>query len=143
VTQAGRRAAIHDDVMAMGMGYDTIVSEGGGSLSGGQRQRVALARALVSEPAILLLDEATSALDTQTERQVMDELAAMSCVRVIIAHRLSTISFADRIVVMQEGEIVDTGSHEVLLERCQSYRDLVAAGSERDCQLPAGGRSGV
>ncbi|KIG18513.1 Lipid A export ATP-binding/permease protein MsbA [Enhygromyxa salina] len=137
ITQAGRRAAIHDDIMGMGMGYDTIVSEGGGSLSGGQRQRVALARALVNEPAILLLDEATSALDTRTERQVMDELAAMSCVRVIIAHRLSTIAFADRIVVMHEGKIVDTGSHELLLERCQIYRDLVAAGSERDPRAPA------
>ncbi|MFO7564114.1 MAG: peptidase domain-containing ABC transporter [Enhygromyxa sp.] len=141
ITQAGRRAAIHEDIMAMPMGYDTLVSEGGGSLSGGQRQRLALARALVGEPVLLLLDEATSALDNRTEREVMNALASMSCARIIIAHRLTTITFADRIVVMDAGRIVDIGSHAELLERCELFRDLVSAGDPAGAELQAvGGR---
>jgi ATP-binding cassette subfamily B protein len=132
VELAARRASIHDDIMAMRMGYETIISDGGGSLSGGQRQRVALARALVNDPALLILDEATSALDTRTERQVMDELERMSCVRVIIAHRLSTIAFANKIVVMAQGRVVDVGKHDELLGRCDDYRDLVAAGADEE-----------
>jgi ATP-binding cassette subfamily B protein len=132
VELAARRASIHEDIMAMRMGYETIISDGGGSLSGGQRQRVALARALVNDPAILILDEATSALDTRTERQVMDELERMSCVRVIIAHRLSTIAFANKIVVMSQGRVVDVGSHDELLRRCHDYCDLVTASSDEE-----------
>lgn len=128
VVRAAERAAIHDDIMAMGMAYETIVSEGGSSLSGGQRQRIALARALVREPALLILDEATSALDNRTEREVMDALSGLACARVIIAHRLSTISFADRIVVMDAGRVADVGTHAELLERCEVYRGLVFAG---------------
>ncbi|PRQ04234.1 Lactococcin-G-processing and transport ATP-binding protein LagD [Enhygromyxa salina] len=135
VTRAGKRAAIHDDIMAMTMGYDTFVSEGGGSLSGGQRQRIALARALVAEPPLLLLDEATSALDNRTEREVMRALEQMSCARVIIAHRLSTITFADRIVVMDAGRVVDVGSFEELRERCEIFRMLLAAGNEPTPEL--------
>ena len=141
IIKAATRAAIHADIMTMAMGYDTFVSEGGGSLSGGQRQRIALARALVAEPPLLLLDEATSALDNRTEREVMDALEQMSCARIIIAHRLSTITFADRIVVMDAGRVVAVGSFAELRERCEVFRSLLSAGNEPAPELQAvGGR---
>ena len=122
----------HDEIMAMPMGYDTQVSDGGASLSGGQRQRIALARALVAEPAILLLDEATSAIDNTSERVVMDNLASLRCTRVIIAHRLSTIAFADKIVVLEAGRVVEAGSHAALMAARGSYHALVRAGVRDD-----------
>ncbi len=126
VMTAARRACIHDDVRAMGMGYDTPIADGGATLSGGQRQRLALARALLNDPAILLLDEATSSLDATTERAVMDSLAALQCTRIVIAHRLSTIVNADMIVVMDQGAIVEVGTHGELMARGGAYHDLVA-----------------
>jgi ATP-binding cassette subfamily B protein len=127
VTAAARLAAIHDDIRAMPMGYDSVLIDGGQSLSGGQRQRIAIARALVHEPAILILDEATSALDAQTERVVIDNLAHLGCTRIVLAHRLSTIVNADLIVVMSDGEIVESGTHRDLLARGAHYHSLVAA----------------
>ena len=128
VVKAARQAGIHDEIMAMPMGYDTIVADGGSSLSGGQRQRVALARALVAEPAILLLDEATSAVDNTTEKVVMDNLAALRCVRIIIAHRLSTITFADKIAVLDQGQVVEFGSHSELMAKRGHYYELTRSG---------------
>jgi len=122
---AARLACLDDDIMAMPMGYETILIEGGGSLSGGQRQRLALARALVHRPAILLLDEATSELDTITESRVHQNLAALRCTRIVIAHRLSTIRDADLILVLDHGEIVERGSHEELLAVGGTYAALV------------------
>ena len=139
VVEAAKLACVHDDIMAMPMGYETIVADGGGSLSGGQRQRVALARALVHQPAVLLLDEATSELDTITESQVHWNLASLRCTRVVIAHRLSTVRDADTILVLSDGVIVERGSHEELLAHGGDYAALVhgqlemegeAAGSE-------------
>ncbi len=127
IVEAARRAHIHDDIMAMPMGYDTVMADGGASLSGGQRQRLALARALVHRPSILLLDEATSALDGVTEGQIHGELSALRATRIIIAHRLSTIRNADLILVMDQGRIVEQGSHGELLARGGSYAELVAA----------------
>lgn len=127
VIEAARRARIHDDVLALPMGYDTILAEAGASLSGGQRQRLALARALVREPAVLLLDEATSNLDAVTERAIQEELAALRSTRIVIAHRLSTVLAADLILVMDGGEIVEHGTHRELLARGGRYRELVAA----------------
>ena len=127
VIEAARLAHIHDDVMALPMGYDTLLADGGASLSGGQRQRVALARALVNRPAILLLDEATSALDAVTEAAIHRELQALNCTRIVIAHRLSTIRNADLILVMESGAVVEQGRHDELLAASGRYAELVAA----------------
>ncbi|MEM9488111.1 MAG: peptidase domain-containing ABC transporter [Myxococcota bacterium] len=127
VVSAAKAACIHNDVVALPMGYETLVSDGGASLSGGQRQRLALARALVHQPAVLLLDEATSSLDATTEQAITRNLEAMRCTRIIIAHRLSTVMGADLILVMDEGQVAETGSHDELLARGGVYADLIAA----------------
>jgi ATP-binding cassette subfamily B protein len=113
--------------MALPMRYDTLLADGGASLSGGQRQRLALARALVRRPRVLVLDEATSALDSITEQKVHANLATLRSTRVIIAHRLSTVRDADLILVMDQGRLVERGTHEELLAKGGHYRDLVAA----------------
>jgi len=130
ITRAAKLAEIHRDVERMPMGYETVLAEGGASMSGGERQRLALARALVHRPNVLLLDEATSALDNETERRVMENLAALDGVRIIIAHRLSTLSFADKIVVMHEGELVEHGTHRELMTQRGHYYNLVMAGGD-------------
>jgi ABC-type bacteriocin/lantibiotic exporter with double-glycine peptidase domain len=142
VIRAAQIARIHEDIMAMPMGYDTPVTEGGGSLSGGQRQRLALARALVSEPAVLLLDEATSALDAATEAEISTNLSNLRCTQLVIAHRLSTIRDADVIIVVDDGQIVEAGSHQMLVQQQGKYHRLIAAQSETGgghLQLAAGG----
>jgi ATP-binding cassette, subfamily B, bacterial len=130
--EAAKLAHIHEDIMAMPMGYETILADGGASLSGGQRQRLALARALVHRPSILLLDEATSSLDTKTEREIQRELAALRSTRIVIAHRLSTIRDADLILVMDGGRVVEQGRHDELLELGGVYAGLVAAQLEKE-----------
>jgi HlyB family type I secretion system ABC transporter len=125
VIEAARRAGIHDEIARLPMGYDTWLTEGGGGLSGGQRQRLALARALAHNPAVLLLDEATSNLDTATEARVEQNLRELACTRIVIAHRLSTIRDADLIVVLDDGQIVERGTHETLIARGGHYAALV------------------
>ena len=131
VVEAAKLAAIHDDIMAMPMGYDTFVSEAGSALSGGQRQRLAIARAIAHNPAIVLLDEATSHLDVETERKVADNLSTLACTQIIIAHRLSTIRDADTILVLDHGTIVERGDHRDLLRRDGHYARLVHQQLER------------
>ncbi len=126
VVDAAMRAHVHDDVVAMPMGYETLLSDGGAPLSGGQRQRVALARALLARPPILLLDEATSALDAPTEREIQREIKGMRCTRIVIAHRISTIRSADLILVMERGEIVERGAFEELLAREGKFAAFVS-----------------
>ncbi len=125
IIEAAQLAEIHDDIMHMPMGYETRVADGGAGLSGGQRQRLCLARALVRKPSILLLDEATSHLDVATEAHVDRNLDTLDCTRIVIAHRLSTIRTADVIVVLDQGRILDTGTHRELLSRCTAYAQLV------------------
>jgi ABC-type bacteriocin/lantibiotic exporter with double-glycine peptidase domain len=127
VMNAARAAGIHEDIENMAMGYDTLIADGGSSLSGGQRQRIALARALVHKPSVLILDEATSALDAETERTVMQNLLQLQCTRIVLAHRLSTIATADLILVMDRGEVVESGTHQQLIAIKQHYFRLVSA----------------
>jgi HlyB family type I secretion system ABC transporter len=135
VVRAAKLAEIHDDIMAMPMGYSTPLIDRGRSLSGGQRQRLVLARALVHRPAILLLDEATSALDAATEQRVQRALAGLSSTRIVIAHRLSTVVNADLILVMDDGVIAESGRHESLLRRHGLYAQLV--GAQTGLEAPA------
>lgn len=107
IVEAARAAAIHDDVAAMPMGYETLVGDMGSSLSGGQKQRVLLARALYRRPRLLILDEGTAHLDIQTERKVNGTISALGITRVIIAHRSETIAAADRVLVLTEGKLTD------------------------------------
>lgn len=126
VIAAAKAASIHDFIMKLPQGYDTTVGERGLKLSGGEKQRVGIARTLLKNPPILMLDEATSALDTETEMEIQHELKAMGRGRTVItiAHRLTTIQDADRIVVLEDGHVVEEGTHEALLAREGRYWQL-------------------
>jgi ABC-type multidrug transport system fused ATPase/permease subunit len=126
VIEAAKAAGVHDFIMRLERGYDTLVGERGGNLSAGQRQLVCLARAIVANPAILILDEATSNVDTNTERVMQEALRHISEGRtcLIIAHRLSTVTNADRIVVLEHGKVVETGSHQELMAKQGLYYQM-------------------
>ena len=125
VVRATQVACLREDVERMPLGLFTPLGERGSGVSGGQRQRIGLARALVSKPSILLLDEATSHLDTVTEERLQTNLRALDCTRVVIAHRLSTVRDADLIVVVDDGQIVERGTHEELLAMDGTYSSLL------------------
>ncbi len=126
VMEAARLAEIHDEIIQMPMGYETKLDEGGSGLSGGQRQRLALARALLGRPVMLLLDEATSHLDVVTEAVLNKNLNALACTRIVVAHRLSTVQDADLILVLEQGAIVERGSHAELLAQGGYYTRLIS-----------------
>lgn len=123
--EAAEMAGMADDIRQMPMGMHTIISEGHGGISGGQRQRLLIARAIAPKPRILMFDEATSALDNITQKQVSESLERLKCTRIVIAHRLSTIRHCDRIVVLDQGKIVEDGTYEELLEKKGHFAELV------------------
>ena len=136
IAEAARQAAAHDFIMALPKAYDTPVGEAGARLSGGQRQRIAIARAFLKNAPILLLDEATSALDTESEAKVQEALERLMAGRttVLIAHRLSTVRGADRIYVIDQGKVVETGNHDQLIASGGLYARL-ARSQDLDTQV--------
>ncbi len=130
VVRAAKDACIHDEIMLRPGGYQHHMRENGKDYSGGQRQRIEIARALALEPKILILDEATSALDALTEQEVLDSISKRNITRIIIAHRLSAIRNCDKIYVLDDGAIVESGTHEELINTDGLYKQLVANGQE-------------
>ncbi len=128
IETAARAACAHEFIEALPRGYDTVIGERGLTLSGGQRQRIALARAILYDPRILILDDATSAIDARTEAEIHGALRNILAERttILVAHRRSTLHLADRVVVLDQGRIVEQGSHEVLVERSPLYRSLLS-----------------
>jgi len=126
IRQAARDAQAEDFILHLPDGYQTVIGERGVGLSGGQRQRIAIARAFITDPRILIMDDATASVDAHTERRIHLALQAVARGRttLVIAHRLATVRRADRIVVLDDGRITDTGAHEQLMARCEVYHDL-------------------
>lgn len=134
VVEAAKRVRCHDFISALPNGYDTIVGEGGASLSGGERQRISIARALLKDAPIVVLDEATASIDPENEQliqQVLTELTREKTV-VVIAHRLATIEHADQILVVEDGTVIQRGTHEELLAQEGVYRRFVEARAEAE-----------
>jgi ATP-binding cassette subfamily B protein len=127
IIDAARRANAHDFLQSLPDGYDTMIGERGFKLSGGQKQRLSLARAILADPQVLILDEATSNLDTESEQLIQASLVNLFRDRTtfVIAHRLSTITHADLIVVLQEGRIVESGTHDSLMMARGYYAEMV------------------
>ena len=140
IEQAAREAQAHDFIRSFPEGYDTMIGERGVTLSGGQKQRIAIARAFLTDPRILILDDSTSAIDSATEDQIQQAMRRISSQRTtfIITHRLSQIRWADRILVLDRGKLIDQGRHEELLERSPEYRRIFSRYEETDNHaLPA------
>ena len=123
--EAAELAGIADDIRAMPMGMQTILSEGQGGISGGQKQRLMIARAVAPKPKVLMFDEATSALDNRTQKQVSDALDGLKCTRIVIAHRLSTIRNCDRILVLDKGRIMEDGTYDELIAKNGFFAELI------------------
>jgi ATP-binding cassette subfamily B protein/subfamily B ATP-binding cassette protein MsbA len=126
VIEAATQAHAHDFIVQLEQGYDSQIGEHGGKLSGGQRQRLSLARAILKDPDILILDEATSQIDIESETLIHKTLATFIKDRttLIITHRVSTLELVDYIMLMNEGAVVDFGTHEELMGRCAEYRRI-------------------
>ena len=122
---AAEKVGMAEDIRRMPMGMHTLISEGSGGISGGQKQRLMIARAIVGRPKILIMDEATSALDNLTQKTVTDSLDALDCTRIVIAHRLSTIKSCDRIIALDKGKIVESGSYDELIQKDGFFAELV------------------
>ncbi|WP_342428883.1 ABC transporter ATP-binding protein [Paenibacillus sp. FSL L8-0158] len=143
IVEAAKAAHAHDFIVQLPEGYETLLSERGGGLSGGQKQRISIARALLKNAPLLLLDEPTSALDSQSEAQVQNAMNAVMQNRtvLVIAHRLSTVRQANRIIVLDQGSIVESGSHEELLGRDGMYRKLYLKNFEEEQHTAENGNS--
>ncbi|MFR7821098.1 NHLP bacteriocin export ABC transporter permease/ATPase subunit [Candidatus Pseudoruminococcus sp.] len=124
--QAAEMSGIAEDIRNMPMEMHTVISEGSGGISGGQKQRLIIARAIAPKPKVLMFDEATSALDNITQKIVSDSLNSLKCTRIVIAHRLSTIKQCDRIIVLDEGKIIEDGKYDELIEKNGFFAELVA-----------------
>ncbi len=140
IEQAAKDAQAHTFITSFKDGYETVIGERGVTLSGGQRQRIAIARALLTDPRILILDDSTSAIDSATEDEIQKAIRRLLQGRttLLITHRLSQIRWADKILVLKRGELIDQGSHAELLERCETYRRIFA---HYEIALPASQRS--
>lgn len=134
VVEAAKRARCHDFISALPNGYDTIVGEGGASLSGGECQRISIARALLKDAPIVVLDEATASIDPENEQLIQQALTELTREKtvVVIAHRLATIEHADQILVVEDGTVVQRGTHEELLAQEGVYRRFVEARAEAE-----------
>lgn len=122
--EAARMAGFEDDIKAMPMGMHTVIAEGAGTISGGQKQRLMIARAIVKKPRILLFDEATSALDNRTQAIVAQSVEHLNATRIVIAHRLSTVIKADRIFVIEAGQVIESGNYEQLMAKSGHFAEL-------------------
>ena len=127
VKKAAILSDVHDNISDFTEGYETVIGERGVTLSGGQRQRISIARALIKNPPIMILDDSVSAVDTKTEETILQNLKEIrqGKTTILIAHRISTIKNADKIIIVDEGKIIDVGTHTDLLERCDFYKDMV------------------
>jgi len=123
--EAAELAGIAQDIREMPMGMHTMIAEGGGGVSGGQRQRLLIARSLISKPKIIFFDEATSALDNITQKHVANSIESLKATRVIIAHRLSTIRGCDKVIVLDNGKIVEQGGYDELMDKQSEFYELV------------------
>lgn len=134
VVEAAKRARCHDFISALPNGYDTIVGEGGASLSGGERQRISIARALLKDAPIVVLDEATASIDPENEQLIQQALTELTREKtvVVIAHRLATIEHADQILVVEDGTVIQRGTHEELLAQEGVYSRFVEARAEAE-----------
>ncbi|MCD8142210.1 MAG: ABC transporter ATP-binding protein/permease, partial [Clostridiales bacterium] len=127
VAQAAKLAGVHEDISAFPDGYQTVLGERGVTVSGGQKQRISIARALLKEAPILILDDSVSAVDTQTEQEILEHLHTSRAGRttILIAHRISTVEKLDKIILLEDGQVLAVGSHEELYAGCAAYRKMV------------------
>ena len=127
VIDAAKRACCHDFITELPNGYETVIGEGGASLSGGEKQRISIARAIMKDAPVIVLDEATANVDPETEKELMEAIEALTNEKTVfmIAHRLKTVRNADKICVIDKGQIVQQGTHDELISREGIYRDFV------------------
>ena len=134
VIAAAKAARCHDFIMALPEGYDTVIGEGGSTLSGGEKQRISIARAMLKNAAIIILDEATASIDPENEHLIQEALSALTRNKTVItiAHRLATIEQADQILVLDDGRVVQKGTHRELMEQEGKYREFIRIREEAE-----------